>query len=140
MNSLKTNFVPRGLFDKNVYRNNTDIDNRVQSKEFLGNFTDNFSVLDNSKNDIITSGIFMANYAMAPFPIPYSRQIYKPYDNSKYFELGDSYVPSNGSNLNRPGDNHPIMPFNAIDLMKDDIYDKIKGLKMADTNILNNKK
>jgi len=137
MNHLKTNFVPRGLFDKNVYRNNNAIDNRVQSNDFLGNFTDNFYVLDNSKNNIISSGIFMANYGMAPFSVPFSRQIYKPFDNSKYFELGDPYMPSKGSNLHRPGDNHPIMPFNAIDLMEDNIYKKIKKIDIKETNVLN---
>jgi hypothetical protein len=153
MNNLKTNFIPRGLFDKNVgssiksdltileepdvYRNNNMMDNRVQSNDFLGNFADNFYVLDNSKNDIIASGIFMSNYGIKPLPIPYSRQIYKPFDDSKYFELGDPYIPSRGSNLNKSGDNHPIMPFNAIDLIEDTIYKKIKGLSMEETNVLN---
>ena len=35
-----TNFVPRGKFDKNIYRN-SDIDERLQTFNFLGNFKDN---------------------------------------------------------------------------------------------------
>jgi len=140
MDQLKTNFIPRGKFDKHIYKINYIIDPLVQSEEYLGNFKDNFSVIDDKQlNDINNSGPFMGNYTIKPLILPYSRQIYKPFteDKPSYFKLGDPYIPNNGSNLNRNGDNHPIMPFNAIDLYKDDIYTKIKKLSMNQISRLN---
>ena len=53
MDQLKTNFIPRGKFDKHIYKINYIIDPLVQSEEYLGNFKDNFSVIDDKQlNDI----------------------------------------------------------------------------------------
>jgi len=120
----RTNFVPRGKFDRNVYRS-PDIDPRTQTIEFLGNFKDNFTVVDDKDiNDIDKSGPFGANYSLAPFPIPYSRQIFQPiFENKnpetdniahtdKFFKFGDPVFGAHGSNLNAPGSNQHKTPFN----------------------------
>jgi len=128
------NFVPRGKYDTNVYRKNEDIDERVQTLQFLGNFKDNFSVVDNNDiNDITKSGTFMANYSLHPQPLPYSRQIYEPIFENKpietnniahsdnFFKLGDPVFGAHGSNLNAPGSNQHKTPFNELNLLQDSV-------------------
>ena len=123
MSQLRTNFIPKGKFDKNIYIENNDIDPRVQTKEFLGNFVDNFMIRDNiDKNSIEQNGIFMSNYGLSPQPIKYAR-----YDRS--FKLSDTYIPPDGSNLN--GFGKPIHPLNALDLYEDIIYKKMKSLDLS---------
>jgi len=150
-NNLKMNFIPRGNFDKNIYSSfyrkdvgspssNKYIDDSVQTTKFLGHFKDNFSVIDDKDiNNIDSQGTFMGNYTLRAFPLLYSRQVFQPIFENKnietnnishgmdYFKLGDPMVGGHGSNINAPGSNLHIHPFNAIDLYKNDIYTKIKN-------------
>jgi len=142
----RMNFIPRGKFDKIVYRNE-DIDERTQTLKFLGNFKDNFSVVDDKDiNDIAKSGTFMANYSLAPQPLPYSRQINEPIFENKpietnniahsdnFFQLGNPVFGAHGSNLNAPGSNQHKTPFNELNLLQNSVDELFKKV---DTNIVN---
>jgi len=143
---IKTNYIPRGKFDKNIYRSQ-GLDPQVQTPEFLGNFKDNFTVVDDKDiNDIEKSGSFMSNYSLNSLPIPYSRQIFQPTFENKnpetdniahtnnYFKLEDPVFGAHGSNLNAPGSNQHKFPFNEIDLLEDSVSKLFKNITNTTTN------
>jgi len=144
----RTNFIPRGKFDKNIYRDR-EIDERTQTLNFLGNFKDNFSVVDDKDiNSIENSGPYMANYSLAPFPLQYSRQINSPiFDNknietnninhtNNYFKLGDPVFGAHGSNLNAPGSNQHKTPFNELDLLENSVDELFRNVSSDTVNTM----
>ena len=142
--TFNTNFVPRGKFDKNVYRS-PEIDPRTQAVEFLGNFKQNFEVADDkSINNMDNSGPFLHNYTLSPYPIQYSRQIYEPIFENKnpetnniahsdnFFKFGDPVFGAHGSNLNAPGSNQHKVPFNANSFLLGSQAPNLNNFKIED--------
>jgi hypothetical protein len=70
MNKYPSNFIPKGSYDKTNYRQENQYNNydeKIQTKQFLGNFQDQFSITKINNN----------GESMVPLDINCSRQIYK---------------------------------------------------------------
>ena len=132
---FKTNYIPRGQFDKNF----NFVDESTQKTTLLGHFKDNFSLIDKDLNNITNQGIFMSNYAMHSYPILYSRQIYEPTLDDLDLSIDNISHTDNFFKLSDPifGSNLYINPFNAQDLYKDSIYLKIKNSDINPLSRLN---
>ena len=53
MNQYPSNFIPKGSYDKTNYRQENQYNNydeKIQTKQFLGNFQDQFSITQINNN------------------------------------------------------------------------------------------